>query len=151
MKYHIIPPSPSPLIITLRYMDTHDLVEFGKEFAENSELKFKHASLIVSGNGAGRHIVAKGVNRYIMDLLNHNHSIHSEVAALEDFINNHVSQRIPRQKRIAMAKNIMKKNNYDMFVIRTGKHNGGLGYSKPCAKCQKYLADWPIRQIYYTT
>ena len=133
-------------------MNVTEIVQFGKEYALKSELKFKHCALIVKGEGTNIRIVAKGHNRYIMDLLNHNHSVHAEVAALEDFMDNHVNIRLPKQKRIAAAKSIMRKGNYDMFVIRTGRNNNSnTGYSKPCVKCQKYIEDWNIRSVFYTT
>jgi hypothetical protein len=133
-------------------MDIEAIVQYGKEYAQNSPLKFKHCALIVKGEGSSRRIVAKGHNSYIMDLLNHNHSIHSEVAVLEDFINNNTSPRLPRHKRIAQAKAYMKKNSYDMVVIRIGQNNyNKTRNSKPCTKCQKHLTEWSFRQIYYTT
>ena len=133
-------------------MDLEALIEYGKECARESELKFKHCTLITRGKGNSRKIVAKGCNRYIMDLLNHNHSIHSEVAALEDFIDNHVNIRLPRQKRIQIAKNIMRKGSYDMVVVRIGLNNHDkVCYSMPCKKCQKHLGEWALRDIFYTT
>ena len=133
-------------------MNDRELIEFGKEYALNSPIKFKHAALIVKGEKDSRRIVAKGYNRYIPDLMSHDHSIHAEIAALEDFMDNHVNIRLPKQKRIAAAKSIMRKGNYDMFVIRTGKNNdSNTGYSKPCSKCQKYIEDWNIRSVFYTT
>ena len=133
-------------------MNDQELLEFGKEYALNSELKFKHAAFIVKGEHNNRRIIAKGHNRYIMDLLNHNHSIHAEVAALEDFMDNHIGKRHAHKKRIAAAKSLMRKSTYYMFVIRLGNKNfSRTGYSKPCLKCQKELLDWNIREIYYTT
>jgi len=132
-------------------MNNHDLIQYGKEYAKNSPLKFKHCALIVKGVDNNFRIVAKGHNSYIMDLLNHNHSVHAEVAVIEDFMDNHISMRFPRKKRVAMTKNLIKKNNYYMFVIRAGKHaTSNPRYSKPCSKCQKKLKDWSFREIYYT-
>lgn len=133
-------------------MNLNELTEFGKDYAMNSPQKFKHCALIVKGDKNNRRIIAKGYNRYIMDLLNHNHSIHSEVAALEDYINNNTSPRLSKHKRISLAKKDFKKNNYDMIVIRIRKVNRNFtANSKPCSKCQKYLKDWNFRHIYYTT
>jgi len=132
-------------------MNDRELIEFGKEYALNSPIKFKHAALIVKGEKDSRRIVAKGYNRYIPDLMSHDHSIHAEIAALEDFMDNRVNIRLPKHKRIAQSKNIMKKSTYYMFVIRLGKQNvSKTGYSKPCHKCQKELEKWNIREIYYT-
>ena len=87
-----------------------------------------------------------------MDLLNHNHSIHAEVAVLEDFMDNHVNYRLPKQKRISIAKSIMNKSVYSMIVIRVGTKNmDRTGYSKPCGKCQKEIEKWNIKKVYYTT
>ena len=129
-----------------------ELIEYGKRYAQQSDLKFKHCTLITRGTGSNRKIVAKGYNRYIMDLLNHNHSVHSEVAALEEFIDNHVSFRLPKHKRIQMAQNIMRNGSYDMIVVRIGQQNfNKVCYSMPCKKCQKKLKQWPLRNIFYTT
>jgi len=133
-------------------MNIDEIIEYGKIYALKSNLKFKHCAFIVKGEGSNRKIVAKGYNTYIMDLLNHNHSIHAEVAVLNDFMDNHISLRLSKQKRISIAKNIIKKSNYDMFVIRIGKKNHSrTGNSKPCYKCQQYLKNWNFRKIYYTT
>ena len=133
-------------------MNDEELIEFGKEYALNSPIKFKHAALIVKGERDNRRIVAKGYNRYIPDLMNHDHSIHAEIAALEDFMDNRVNIRLPKQKRISQAKTIMKKSTYYMFVIRLGKQKiSKTGYSKPCHKCQSEIEHWNIREIYYTT
>jgi tRNA(Arg) A34 adenosine deaminase TadA len=101
--------------------------------AMKSDMNFNHGALIIY---RGK-IVGKGFNTYINSNYNCKQkiSLHAEVSAINDALKK-------------MHVNDLK--NCELIIIRV--NNAGLFVnSKPCCNCQKFINQFPIRRVYYSS
>lgn len=99
--------------------------------AEKSSLTHKHGCVIVDTKSG--EIVSKGFNQR---LNNHAHvsSLHAEIAAIKN-----------------AKKHRIKDMSCDMYIVRIGKVDGVLRYSKPCSHCSGVIKTRTrLRNIYYS-
>lgn len=102
------------------------------KMASKSSMTHQHGAVIVLDNA----IISTGYN-YAYDHMCHTNSIHAEVDALI--------------KVKGVRKNLL--TDAEMYVVRIGPNtmSNQLKYSKPCCSCQKAIAKYGIRKVYYST
>lgn len=102
------------------------------KMAHKSTMGHQHGAVIVLDNL----IISTGFN-YVYEHMCHMNSIHAEVDAL------------------LKVKGIKKSQltEAEMYVVRIGPKtlSEQLKYSKPCCSCQKAIAKYGIRKVYYST
>jgi deoxycytidylate deaminase len=100
--------------------------------AHKSVMTHQHGAVIVLDNT----IISTGYN-YAYDHMCHTNSIHAEVDAL-------IKVKGVRKNSLTDA---------EMYVVRIGPNtmSNQLKYSKPCCSCQKAIAKYGIRKVYYST
>lgn len=99
--------------------------------AEKSSLTHKHGCVIVDKKSG--EIISRGFNQ---KLNNHAQvtSLHAEIAAIQN-----------------AKKHMLMDMNCDMYIVRIGKEDGVLRYSKPCPHCSCFITSKTrIRNIYYS-
>lgn len=81
----------------------------------------------------GKKILATGFNCFCRNMrhLGAAQSVHAELNAI---------QKIKDKRR-----------SFDMLVIRTNKTMTGLMNSKPCLRCERWLSNYPVNKIYFST
>lgn len=105
-----------------------EYIERARKVAAKSSMQFRLAALVVH-NGT---IVAEGYNKMI-EYFSHQYSLHAEVSALS------------KLKHMSSA----TLSEYVMYVYRFSA-TGETKLSKPCASCQKAIAEMRIQKIYFT-
>jgi tRNA(Arg) A34 adenosine deaminase TadA len=101
------------------------------KLAAKSPLTHKHGCVIVDKKSGD--IISKGFNKR---LNNHVHvkSMHAEIAAIKN-----------------AKKHFLMDMECDMYIVRIGKEDGLLKYSKPCPQCSGVIKSHTrIRNIYYS-
>lgn len=96
---------------------------------------YRHGAILVY-NG---HIIGRGVNQNVWlegyERYNEFQSIHAEVHCLLRMKNKH---------------NVKILRNSEMYVCRLNRQ-GQLLMSKPCKTCQKFIASFGIKTVWYST
>ena len=113
-----------------------EYIDRAARMALKSTMTHKHGCVIVSDEGD---IIATGYNR-ITTIMAHAFSVHAEVDALS---------KLKRKKTRHLG-----DGKCDMYVVRISsadKNSFDLKYSKPCEDCQKAIAKYGIRNVYYST
>lgn len=116
--------------------NTTDKQEFfmqaAAKVAQKSTMTHQHGAVIVVDNV----IISSGFN-YVYEHMCHMNSIHAEVDAL---------LKVKGVKKTQLT-------DAEMYVVRIGPKTlcEQLKYSKPCCSCQKAIAKYGIRKVYYST
>ena len=113
----------------------HMFIQAAIDKAHQSPMNHKHGAVIVY---RGK-IIASGYN-YLQQHKTYSHSIHAEVAAIKDLLNNKEYRKIPHYK-------------CELYVVRIGKESMGFPtkMSKPCGNCYKSCKKVGMKTIYWTT
>jgi deoxycytidylate deaminase len=106
-----------------------DYLQIAAEVAKKSTMMHKHGCIIVYK----KNIIATGYNTMPSMF---ERSVHAEIDALNKVKN---KQTILRES--------------DLYIVRIGtdSFDNVLKYSKPCEHCTRYINQFKIRKVYYST
>ncbi|CAB4580054.1 MAG: hypothetical protein F2563_04375 [Actinobacteria bacterium] len=117
----------------------HKIICQGKDLAENSCLKYRHACLILKG----KKVVAHGVNHYRSYC---NGVLYPAIHAEHDAILR-LLRTVRRENDATILRRKLRK--YTVVSVKFCSDGRISGDSKPCIECTSLIKKWGFRKIIY--